>query len=153
MGDSPQFFVRNLICPFCINYLSVNNYLECSLQRIWKFEICVTQITCLASWSLEALGLVLHLFVPGKGKGHPRRGHETLKKVEIKFYSFFNLAARRVLLVNGTLRPIYPRQSSGIHCTVGWEGHRDGLEGYGKFLPSREFDPRTFQPVASRYTV
>ena len=78
---------------------------------------------------------------------------KTHKKVEIKFYSFFSLAAIRVLLVNGTLRPLYPQQSSGIHCIVGRVGHRDDLEGYGKFLPSREFDPRTVQPVASRYTV
>ena len=59
-GVSPQFFVRNLIGPFYIHYPSASTYLQCSLQCLWKLEICVTQIICLASWSFEALCLVLH---------------------------------------------------------------------------------------------
>ena len=66
---------------------------------------------------------------PVKVKVTLEEATKTHKKVEIKFYSFFNLSARRVLLLNGTLRPLYPRQSSGILCIVGWVGHRDGLEG------------------------
>ena len=53
--------LRNLIGPFYIHYPSVSTNLQCSLQRLWKREICVTQIICLASWSLEELGLVLYL--------------------------------------------------------------------------------------------
>jgi len=36
MGDSPQFFVRNLIGQLYIHYPSVSTYLQCSLQRLWK---------------------------------------------------------------------------------------------------------------------
>jgi len=34
----------------------------------------------------------------------------------------------------------------------GWVGPRDGLERCGKSRPRPGFDPRTVQPVASRYT-
>ena len=38
-------------------------------------------------------------------------------------------------------------------CAEGWVGHRVGLDGYGKSRPPPPgFDPRTVQPVASRYT-
>jgi hypothetical protein len=39
----------------------------------------------------------------------------------------------------------------GTHCTRSWEGPGDGLDGCGKSRAS-EFDPRTVQPVVSRYT-
>ena len=38
-----------------------------------------------------------------------------------------------------------PGKISVTHCTGGWVGLRAGLHGCG-------FDPRTVQPVASRYT-
>jgi len=47
---------------------------------------------------------------------------------------------------------LYPRERTGTHCTGGWLGPRAGLEMCGKSRPSPEFDPRTVQPVASRYT-
>ena len=34
----------------------------------------------------------------------------------------------------------------------GWVGTTAGLDGCGKSLPPPELDPRTVQPVASRYT-
>ena len=37
-------------------------------------------------------------------------------------------------------------------CTGGWVGLRTGLDGCGKSRPPLGFDPRTVQPVASRYT-
>ena len=40
----------------------------------------------------------------------------------------------------------------GTHCTGGWVGPRAGLDGCAKFRPPPGFDPRTVQPVASRYT-
>jgi hypothetical protein len=56
------------------HYTSVSTYLQCSLQRLWKLEFSVTQIICLPSWSLEALGLVLYLIRTRKVRS--RRGHE-----------------------------------------------------------------------------
>ena len=46
----------------------------------------------------------------------------------------------------------YPRERPGTHCTGGWVGLRAGLYRYGKSRPQRGFDPRTVQPVGSRYT-
>jgi hypothetical protein len=41
----------------------------------------------------------------------------------------------------------------GTHCVGGWVGPRAGLDGWGKSPPPPpEFDSRTVQPVASRYT-
>ena len=37
------------------------------------------------------------------------------------------------------------------HCIGGWVEHRAGLDGCGKSHPPPGFDPRTPQPVASRY--
>jgi hypothetical protein len=40
----------------------------------------------------------------------------------------------------------------GTHCIGGWVCPRAGLDGCEKSRPLPEFDPRTIQPVASRYT-
>ena len=47
---------------------------------------------------------------------------------------------------------LYPRERPGTHCTGGWMGPRAGLDRCGKSCPPPGFDPRTAQPVASRYT-
>ena len=58
-------------------------------------------------------------------------------------------------VASATHWPFYPpppRERPGTHCKGGWVGPRTGLDGYGKPCPSLGFDPRTVQPVASRYT-
>jgi hypothetical protein len=55
-------------------------------------------------------------------------------------------------VVNVTPRPICPQERSGTHCIGGWVGPRADLVGCGKSRPPMGFDPRTVQPVASRYT-
>jgi len=47
---------------------------------------------------------------------------------------------------------LYPRERPGTHCTGGWVGPWAGLDRCGKSRPPPGFDPRTVQPVASRYT-
>jgi len=47
---------------------------------------------------------------------------------------------------------LYPRERPGSHCTGGWVGRRARLDRCGKSRPPQGFDPRTIQPVASRYT-
>jgi hypothetical protein len=54
-------------------------------------------------------------------------------------------------VVNAKSRPLYPRERPGTHCIGGWVGPMAGLDEYGK-LARTGFDPRTVQPVASRYT-
>ena len=44
------------------------------------------------------------------------------------------------------------RERPGTHCIGGWESPRAGLDGFGKARPPPGVDPRTVQPVASRYT-
>jgi hypothetical protein len=46
----------------------------------------------------------------------------------------------------------YPRERPGTHCTGGWVGPRARLDRCRKSRPQPGFDPRTVQPVASRYT-
>jgi hypothetical protein len=55
-------------------------------------------------------------------------------------------------VVNTTIQPLYPRERSGTHCIGGWVDNRAGLDGCGKSRTSPGFDPRTAQPVASRYS-
>jgi hypothetical protein len=57
-----------------------------------------------------------------------------------------------VWLVNATPRPLYPRERPGTDCIGGWVGPRAGLDRYGKSRPPQGLDPRTVQPVSSRYT-
>jgi len=45
-----------------------------------------------------------------------------------------------------------PQERPGTHCIGGWVGPRAGLDGCGKACHPPGFDPRTVQPVASRYT-
>ena len=45
-----------------------------------------------------------------------------------------------------------PREWPGTHCIGGRVGPRAGLDGRGKSRLPPRFDPRTAQPVASRYT-
>ena len=47
---------------------------------------------------------------------------------------------------------LYPQERHGTHCIGRWVGPRVGLDRYGKSRPPPGFDPRTVQPVASRYT-
>ena len=44
-----------------------------------------------------------------------------------------------------------PGKRRGTHCTGGWVGPRASLDGWRKSRPPPGFDPRTVQPVASRY--
>jgi hypothetical protein len=55
-------------------------------------------------------------------------------------------------VVNATPRPLYPQEIPGTHCTGFWVGPRAGLDGCRISRPPLEFNPRTVQPVASRYT-
>jgi hypothetical protein len=55
-------------------------------------------------------------------------------------------------VVNATSPLLYPRERPGNPCVAGWVGPRAGLDGCGKSRPTPGFDPRTVQPVASRYT-
>jgi hypothetical protein len=65
---------------------------------------------------------------------------------------FLDLGARRGWVVSITPQPLYPRERPGTHCTGGWVGLRAGLDAWEKSRPPPGFDPRTVQPVASRYT-
>jgi len=56
-------------------------------------------------------------------------------------------------VVNATPRPLCPLERPVTHCIGGWVGLRAGQDGCGKSRPPLGFDPRTVQPVASRYTV
>jgi hypothetical protein len=70
----------------------------------------------------------------------------------VKLYSFFNLGTRCGWVVNAMPRQLYFREKHGTSCTGGWVGPRAGLDGGGKSRSPPGFDPRTAQPVASRYT-
>jgi hypothetical protein len=65
-------------------------------------------------------------------------------------------------MVNGTRKGVggqrhgpaalYPRERPGTHCTGGWVGPLGRSGQVRKISPPPEFDSRTVQPVASRYT-
>jgi len=57
-----------------------------------------------------------------------------------------------VWVVNATTRALYPRERPGTHCIGGWVGPRAGPDECGNSRLPPRFEPRTVQPVASRYT-
>jgi hypothetical protein len=54
-------------------------------------------------------------------------------------------------VVSATPQPLYQREKPGTRCIGGWVCPRAGLDGCGKSRPPPGFDPRSVQPVASRY--
>ena len=66
------------------------------------------------------------------------------RKVEEQLYSFFNLGAGWELVVNATPRPLYTQERVPLVHEAGWAR--------GPVWTGCGFDPRTIQPVASRYT-
>jgi hypothetical protein len=50
------------------------------------------------------------------------------------------------------LAALPPGKGPGTHCTVGWVGPQGRSGRVLKNSPPPGFDPRTIQPVASRYT-
>ena len=87
-----------------------------------------------------------------KGKVDSRKGHES-PEVE-KWYSYTLSLTSALDGVGGQRQApaALPRERPGTHCIGGWVGPRAGLDGCGKSRPPPGFDPRTVQPVASRYT-
>ena len=56
-------------------------------------------------------------------------------------------------VANATLRPLYsPGKIPGTHCIGGWVGPQGQSGRVRKISLPPGFDPRTVQPVASRYT-
>ena len=49
-------------------------------------------------------------------------------------------------VVNATVRPLYPWEIPGTHCTGGWLGLRAGLDGFGKSHPHWDSIPRPSIP-------
>ena len=90
----------------------------------------------------------------GKGKMHPCTGTEAL------YRPYGHRGSRGIVLHfhdHGTRRgwgvSVTPRRERpGSHCTGGWVSPRAGLDRCGQSRPPPGFDPRTLQPIASRYT-
>ena len=53
---------------------------------------------------------------------------------------------------NATPLPLYSRERPGTHCIGGWGGPQGRSGRVRKISPPPGFDPRTVQPVTSRYT-
>jgi hypothetical protein len=72
--------------------------------------------------------------------------------VEVRLYTFFNFGARCGGRLKSRPARFTPGKRSDTHCTGGCVGPRTVLGGCGISCLPPGFDPRTFQPVASRYT-
>ena len=111
---------------------------------------------CLLNQLLELISTVWNSeVVTGKGEGKvlPRTDHEGPEGKQMCSSTFPSTSA----LDGGgwsTPRPgrFTPRERPGTHCIGGWVGPRADLDRCGKSCPPPGFDPRTVQPVASRYT-
>jgi hypothetical protein len=83
-----------------------------------------------------------------KGKVHPITGHEGPEGSTLSLTSALDgVGGQRHALA------ALPRERLGTHCIGGSVGPRAVLDGCEKSPPPLGFDPRTVQPVDSRYTV
>ena len=87
--------------------------------------------------------------IKGKGKVFPLPARLWARGwVEVLLYSYMTVE----LEGSGQQHApaiLYPRERPGTHCTAGWVGPRDGLDGRENLAPSG-FDLWTVQPVVSR---
>ena len=72
--------------------------------------------------------------------------------VEVWLYSFLNLGAIWVWVVNATPRSLYPLGKTRYPLYRGLGGPQGRSGQVRKISPPPGFDPRIVQPVASRYT-
>jgi len=78
----------------------------------------------------------------GKGKVHPRTGHEG-PEVEQRYSSTLSLTSLlEGWVVNARPRLLYPLERPGTYCIRGWVGPRVGLDGCGKSRPHLVSIPR-----------
>ena len=108
----------------------------------------------LLGWSMNLTDSIV-----GKDKVHPCTGTDALctgctahrgsRRVALLFLDH---STRRVWGQRHAPAALYLRERRGTHCTGCWVGPRAGLDGR-KISSPPGFDPRTDQPVASRYTV
>ena len=96
--------------------------------------------------------LYIVIFNQGKGKGHQRTGHEG-PEGEQKYSSTLSLTSALDMVGGQRHAPaaLLLGKRPGAHCIGGWVGLRAGLGGCGKSHLPPGFDPRTVQPIASRY--
>ena len=89
----------------------------------------------------------------GKGKVHPRTGHEG-PEVKQRYSCTLSLtsALEGGVGVQGHALAALSWKRPGTHCTGGWVGPRASLEGCGKSRPTLGFESRTIQPIASHCT-
>ena len=71
-------------------------------------------------------------------------------EIYVQLYSFFDLGAKCEWVVTATLLRFTPGNDAVI--TGEWVGSKAGLVGLRIISFPPVFDPRTIQPVASRYT-
>jgi hypothetical protein len=77
----------------------------------------------------------------------------TKEGIEVLFYSFLNLDARRWWVVKATPWPLYPWGRDQVaRCIGDWVEPSTGLDEYGKSRPKWDFDPLTVQSIA-RYDI
>ena len=88
----------------------------------------------------------------GKGKIHPRTGHEGPYGSRVIVLFFPQSRSQMGWVVNATLRSLYAGKKPGTHCKRGWVSPKGRSGQVRKISTSPGFDPRTVQPVASRYT-
>ena len=88
----------------------------------------------------------------GKRKIQSRTGHEVPEGKQ-RYSSTLSLtSALDAAVFSDMPRPLCQRERPSILFIGLWVGPRASHDGYGRFNPPPGFDPRTVQPVASRYT-
>ena len=135
----PQFQTTSWKCfiPILeIHVFQFRNYTE----QWGKVQLCV----CVCVW-------YIYIYVHIKVKVLPITGHWGPED-EYRYSSTLSWPRHLDGVVSTTPRQLYPRERPGTHCVGGWIDPRVGLDGCGKSRPPSGFDPRTVQPVASRYT-
>ena len=136
-----------------VDVLLHTRYCLCVLKEHFIDLTGMFRIVCVVVHLLRSFSFHIYvLMVKGKGKVHPRTGHEGLGG-EQKYGSTHSLIqALDGGVVKATPRPLYPRERDRVPIVqvAGWAPGRSGR--VRKILLSPGFDPRTIQLVSSPYS-
>jgi hypothetical protein len=109
----------------CVTSFVTSDILWCPLTVTWYFSVITTP--------------VFKVKVPRNRPEGPDGGRGIA-------LLFLDLGATRGWVVSTTLRPLYPRERPGTHCTGGWVGPRAGLDVCEKSRPHRDLIPGPSSP-------
>jgi hypothetical protein len=118
---------------------------DITAARLWKYHlIFYFQTTPPCSCPLNEQD---HFTIQSSPSNRPSR-----VGLRVQLYACFDPGSRWAWMINATSRPFYPLERDPVYIVREARWAPGPVWACGEISPTKEFDPQTAQPVASRYT-